>query len=59
MPGITLMTGYGIKDGTVGVVNAGRQGRHPTRRVSNIVSNAGGDSGVKAGDIVEANIFHD
>ena len=59
MPGITLMTGFGIKDGTVGVTERVRGEIYPRTQISHIVSNAWACLGVKAGDIIEAHIPHD
>lgn len=59
MPGITMMTGFGIKDGTVGVKKRVSGGIYPITHSSNITSNVGACSGVKAGGIIEAHISHD
>jgi S-adenosylmethionine hydrolase len=59
MPVITLMTVFGIKDGTVGVVKRVSGEICPRTQISNIVSNAMACLGVKAGDIIEAHFPHD
>lgn len=59
MPGITLMTGLGIKDGTVGVTKRVSGDACPKTQILHIASNAGAYLGVKAGDIIEAHISHD
>jgi len=59
MPDITLMTGFGIKEDTVGVTERVSGGICPTTQISHIVSNALACLGVKAGDTIEAHISHD
>jgi len=53
MPGITLMTDFGINDGTVGVVKRVSGEICPKAQISNIVSNVVACLGVKAGDGIE------
>ncbi|MFT3895146.1 MAG: hypothetical protein QM730_26270 [Anaerolineales bacterium] len=59
MPGITLMTAFGINDGTVGVTKRASGDASSQAQISQIASNAGASLGVKAGDIIEAHCSHD
>jgi hypothetical protein len=59
MSAITLMTDFGIKDGTVGVTRQMSGENCPTTQSPTIVSNAVACLSVKAGENIEAHIPHD